>query len=159
MSEKDHRGEFGFCGFCGTGGGHLGDQGDERSQTLHAAVRTGEPGNWKYEAHPFALDDGTGYKQSILWCGGCYEGLEHKYQRYDDTNLHALLISYKVRMELDGIRWTHWEERSEAFRKAHPADDIAVHMDKLRIEREIGDLQEERFRRYNPDLKGSMRGV
>lgn len=149
-------GESGTCGFCGTGEGWLGEQGDESTQYLHSAVRTGEPGDWKYERHPNAVPDygeeEKGPGQHIIWCGGCVGGLAHKYQRFDDTNLHALFISYKVRLELDGLRWTHWEERSEEFRRAHPPDDTAIHMDKLRVEREITDMQNEKFRRVGFDL-------
>jgi hypothetical protein len=76
--------------------------------------------------------------------------LRHKYQRYDDTNLRALFLSTKLRLELDGIRWVGWEandgEEREAVRKY--LDDTAVHMEKLRAESDLRDMQEEQFRRY-----------
>jgi hypothetical protein len=137
----------GSCGFCGHGDGWLGEQGDETTQSLHGAVRTGEPGDYKYTGHPNALGQ---YKQTIVWCGSCYRGLRHKYQRYDDTNLRALFLSTKLRLELDGIRWVGWEandgEEREAVRKY--LDDTAVHMEKLRAESDLRDMQEEQFRRY-----------
>lgn len=148
------RGQFGTCGFCGIGDGYLLETGDETSQILHAAVRTGDtPDEWKYTPHPGAYDE---FRQSIVWCGQCVGGLKHKYQRYDDTNLRALFISSKVRLELDGMRWTHWEvdrgEEKDALNKHHPRDDQAVHMEKLRIERDLRDIQQEIFRRYGHDL-------
>lgn len=145
-------GDRGTCGFCGYGDGYLGEQGDETTQELHAAVRTGEPGHWTYAPHPNAQGpDG----QLITWCGLCVGGLAHKYQRYDDTNLRALFISSKVRLELDGLRWSHWEtdrgEEDDKLRALH-GEDVAIHMDKLRIERDIRDMQDELFRRAGFDL-------
>lgn len=136
----------GTCGFCGYGDGWLGEQGDETTQTLHAAVRSGEPGNYSYAPHPNA----TGYlDQTILWCGSCYRGLRHKYQRYDDTNLRAHFLSSKLRLELDGLRWVGWDvnEEERPIVKKY-LDDPALHLEKLRIDRNIADMQEEQFRRY-----------
>lgn len=141
--------EQGVCSFCGTGGGHLGDQGDERSQHLHGAVRKGEPGTWEYERHPNADDSGT-----VLWCGNCISGLTHKFQRYDDTNLRAKYLSYKVRLEMDGLRWSLWDASEGAEREAlqQLKDDPSIHLEKLGIERELYDMQQEMFRRAGFDL-------
>lgn len=158
MDAKEHAIKIGTCGFCGHGGGHLGDQGDESTQTLHATVVTvDESGERSYSTHPNAYghldeDGNETLKQRITWCGHCVNGLAHKYQRYDDTNLHGIAVSYKVRLELDGIRWTHWEERGEGFKKAHPADDPAIHLEKLRIESDLRDIQNEQYRRAGFDL-------
>lgn len=146
---RECNGEPGTCGFCGYGGGYLGEMGDEKSERLHAAVRTGESGQWEYKHHPNAYGE---HCMEITWCGECFGGLAHKFQRYDDTNLRALEISYKVRLELDGIRWSHWEtdlgEENERVKKIHAPDDAAVHMEKLRVERDLGQIQQEFFRRF-----------
>jgi hypothetical protein len=141
----------GTCAFCGFGDGWLGEQGDETTQRLHSAVRTGEPGDWNYEPFP-----GSRSASTITWCGNCVGGLKHKYQRYDDSNLRALQVSYKVRLSLDGIRWDFWEydedERKKVIEAGRHPDDPAVHMEKLRIERDLQDIQNEIFRRYGHDL-------
>lgn len=146
-------GDPGTCAFCGFGGGYLGDQGDETTQYLRGAVRTGEPGSYEYTQHPNSHGNPP---QTVTWCGQCVGGLKHKHQRYDDTNLRAALIAGKVRLELDGLRWSHWEvdrgEEKEAFTRAHPPDDTAIHLDKLRCERDVKDAENETFRRYGHDL-------
>lgn len=150
-------GESGICGFCGFGEGYLGDQGDERSQHLHSAVRSGNPSDWKFERHPNALpdhNDPTKPGQSILWCGNCMGGLEHKFQRYDDHNLNAEHLALKFWLELDGPRWGAWDaitpEEKEVVRRYK--DDPAIHMEKLGRERRVDDLQNEIFRRAGFDL-------
>jgi len=145
--------ESGVCGFCGTGGGWLGEQGDERSQHLHGAVRTGEPGHWKYEKHPNSTES-----RRVLWCGGCDEGLAHKYQRLDDHNLNTKYRVYKLWNEMDGPRWSLWEmEKDEPGREAAKAmqDDPGVHIEKLSVEREIGDMWREIVRRVQSEYKPS----
>lgn len=142
----------GTCSFCGYGDGHLGDQGDETTQYMQGVVRTGEVGEWTYEPHPNAYgDDG----RTVTWCGHCVGGLAHKFQRYDDANLHAAHVAGKVRLELDGLRWTHWEvegRERDQLRKHHPQDDGAIHLEKLRLERDLTDMQDEKFRRAGFDL-------
>lgn len=140
----------GTCGFCGIGDGWLGEQGDESSQYLHSSVRTGTPGDWKYTPHENALD---GDNQYIMWCGSCVRGLIHKYQRYDDTNLRALLLSTQLRLELDGIRWTLWSaegDERDALKKTQ--DDPSIHLDKLSLESNLYHMQAEQSRRYGLDL-------
>lgn len=153
MSE-DHRGEPGYCAFCGTGGGHLGDQGDESSMYLHSAVRSGEPGNWKYATHPvvfYAHPNNHLLSQQILWCGECEDGLAHCYQRYDDANLASFIEGYSLILKLDPIRWDMWsattpEEIKEAQAKL---DDVFIHGEKLRFRRQIDLMQQEQRRRSN----------
>lgn len=137
---------FGTCGFCGFGDGHLGEQGEDLSQVLHAAARFGEPGKWTYSRHPGAFGDG----QRIHWCGQCVAGLKHKYQRYDDGNLRALGVSYRVRLELDGLRWTAWDKDVDPG--VYPPDDPAVHAEKLRGQRDLADIETEQSRRAGFDL-------
>jgi hypothetical protein len=141
--------EQGTCGFCGTGDGHLGEQGDETSQTLHGSVRTGHAPDWEYKRHPNADDTGQ-----ILWCGQCVGGLHHKFQRYDDHNLRAKFLAYKVWNEMDGPRWALWEASDGAERDAlrQLKDDMAVHAEKLYVEREVQLMQDEQFRRAGFDL-------
>lgn len=155
MPERDY---IGTCGFCGEGGGWLGDQGDETSTWLHSAVRHGEPGNWTYERHPNADPDPM-RGQRIRWCGQCVRGLIHKFQRYDDTNLRALVISSKVRLELDGPRWSLWDLDEVERAKIAPLyrDDMAIHRDKLILESDLRLAQEEEFRRYGHDLTAEGR--
>lgn len=137
----------GTCAFCGMGGGYLGGTGDETTQHLHSSVRTGEPGNWKYKTL-----EGAKVASYVTWCGMCHRGLAHKYQRYDDHNLRALQVSYEVRLKLDGIRWEFWgatkEERAAMIEGGYVPDDIAVHNEKLHVETDLRDIQEEIFRRY-----------
>lgn len=142
------KGTIGTCGFCGEGGGYLGGQGDESSRILHAAVRTGEAGQWEYHMHPNAFDG-----QQIQWCGMCVRGLIHKFQRYDDTNLRAVYLSYKLRLELDALRWINWEvtEEERPITKQY-ADDPAIHMEKLNISDEIPILFAEMRRRMGIDI-------
>lgn len=146
-------GDSGTCSFCGFGDGHLGETGDETTQYMHSAVRTGEQ-PWSYEPHPNAWG---GHSQSVTWCGNCVGGLAHKFQRYDDVNLRAAHVAGKVRMELDGIRWVHWDTASDrdenaAVKKHHPQDDPAVHMEKLNLARDLDDMQNEELRRAGFDL-------
>jgi hypothetical protein len=150
VTERTCDGEPGTCGFCGVGGGYLGEQGDDVSQLLHAAVRSGEAGDWSYAPHPNAYGD----CQLVRWCGECVGGLAHKYQRYDDTNLRALFLSSRLRLELDGLRWTLWEadEGPERVALKKLADDPAVHLEKLRARTDVGDMQNELFRRAGFDL-------
>lgn len=145
----------GTCGFCGYGGGWLGEQGDETTQHLHSAVRSGKFGNYEYKPHP----NSSGYlDQTIIWCGSCYRGLRHKYQRYDDTNLRAIFLSTKLRLELDGLRWVGWEaDEDERTHVRKYLDDTAVHMEKLRAESDLRDMQEEQFRRYGHPPKDGWR--
>lgn len=145
-------GDPGVCGFCGIGAGYLGDQGDESTQILHSAVRSGEPGNYSYKPHPGALK--SNYGQQIVWCGNCIGGLTHKWQRYDETNLRALLLSNKLRLELDGLRWVGWETHSDREQEAVAKylDDPSLHLEKLQIRRELEDLENEQFRRAGFDL-------
>jgi hypothetical protein len=152
MSEKTAEpGDPGTCGFCGTGDGWLGDQGDESTQYLHSSVRTGDPGEWKYEKHPGALKRD---KQYIIWCGNCIGGLKHKFQRLDDHNLRAEHTALSLWQQLDGPRWATWNpqdpEEEAAFKKVR--DDPAVHLEKLGRESRINDLQNELFRRAGFDL-------
>jgi hypothetical protein len=142
--EEEYNGDPGTCGFCGAGGGYLGEQGDDLSQRLHSAVRTGSsPDTYKYKTHPNA------YNQNyVMWCGQCVGGLKHKFQRYSDTNLNALIASYQLRLEMDGVRWAGWE-----FKEARKyGDDPAIHLDKLHIMRDLEDARNERLRRYGHDL-------
>jgi hypothetical protein len=147
-------GDPGTCGFCGVGNGYLGDQGDESTQYLHSSVRTGKPGAWKYETHPGAVPDSKGskYRQQIIWCGHCVGGLKHKYQRLDDHNLAVKHTVYQLWNEMDGPRWAaHFaKEGQTAMKKIR--DDPSVHMEKLHVERELGDMQNELFRRAGFDL-------
>lgn len=138
----------GTCGFCGYGEGYLGEMGDETTQLLSGTVREGEPGDWTYKQHPNAAG------MRITWCGECVGGLKHKYQRHDDTNLRAEYLSTKLRLELDGIRWAGWEADEGKERDAIKPllDDPAIHLDKLRMERDIRDMENEQFRRYGHDL-------
>jgi len=152
-AEETFSGEPGTCGFCGFGDGWLGGQGDEGTQTLHSSVRK-EDGN--YERHP----NSHGYlNQYITWCGGCVGGLKHKWQRYDDHNLNAKFQTESLRMKMDGFRWPASEvsrddEVSEEAREAAKEllDDPAIHLDKLRLETDINDMQNEIFRRAGFDL-------
>ena len=159
---KTGPGDPGTCGFCGEGGGWLGEQGDEGTQYLHSSVRTGEPGAWKYEAHPGALKKGGGsHPPPIIWCGNCVGGLGHKFQRLDDHNLRAEHLALKFWLELDGPRWAAWEAQSweapsgegEAVSRKYQ-DDPAVHLEKLARERRASDLQNELLRRAGFDLTG-----
>lgn len=140
--------DSGTCGFCGAGDGHLGETGDESSQYLSAVVRTGEAPDWKYDQHP------NGNDGMMVWCGHCVSGLAHKFQRYDDHNLRAKFLSYKVRNEMDGPRWSLWEAQEGPERDAllKLKDDQAVHLEKLHVERELEDMQQEQFRRAGFDL-------
>lgn len=147
--------DSGTCAFCGFGDGRLGETGDEATQYLHAAVRIGKPGHWDYKTFP-----GARQGSMIAWCGECVGGLKHKFQRYDDTNLRALEMSYKVRMAMDGPRWIFWDlagekqdiDRQNVIDSGFSPDDIAVHMEKLRIESDLGDIQNELSRRVGFDL-------
>jgi hypothetical protein len=151
VTARDCKGEAGTCGFCGFGEGYLGEQGDETTTRLHAAVRSGEPGNWTYEAHPNALP--ATECQLIVWCGMCVGGLAHKWQRYDDTNLRALMLSTQLRLEMDGLRWTLWQRSGdEDDPLVKYGDDPAVHLEKLRAQRDLEDMNKEVFRRYGHDL-------
>lgn len=141
-------GDPGTCGFCGHGDGWLGEMGDEHTQYLHSTVRKGDPPDWSFERHPGALKDDP---QHITWCGNCIGGLAHKYQRYDDTNLRALLISSQLRLQMDGLRWVVWEADGDPAILAQQ-DDPAIHLEKLGLERAIGDMQNETFRRAGFDL-------
>jgi hypothetical protein len=150
-------GDAGTCGFCGTGDGWLGDQGDDSTQYLHSAVRTvDEDGEFHYEPHPGARPDSWAPDnpgQTIIWCGHCVGGLEHKFQRYDDLNLRAEHTALSLWLEMDGPRWSVFhgdEEDQETFRKYR--DDLAIHADKLRREQRVADLQNELFRRAGFDL-------
>lgn len=140
-------GDYGTCAFCGIGDGHLGETGDEQSQLLHAAVRSGEAPNWKYTTHPNAPDHNF-----VRWCGRCIGGLAHKFQRYDETNLHALHMATMVRLELDGLRWSGWTDKAVREQPLGHADDPAIHLDKLKLREMLQDIQNENFRRAGFDL-------
>lgn len=141
--------EQGTCAFCGFGQGYLGEQGDETTQYLNSVVRRGEAPDWQYETHENAWGNGN----YVTWCGNCLGGLKHKFQRYDDTNLRALYLSSKMRLELDGLRWFIWEADDEEKDVARRyKDDPAIHLDKLRLERSITDMENEQFRRAGFDL-------
>jgi hypothetical protein len=132
---NDHRGEDGWCGFCNGGGGHLGETGDERSLYLRASVRTGTPGAWTYEPHPHTLPDVA--VNLILWCGVCDDGLAHRFARYDDQNLRAILAANKCRLFIDPLRWDAWElsAGTQEYEDALVTqDDTAVHVEKLNIQ-------------------------
>lgn len=158
--DKTKPGDSGTCGFCGYGDGYLGEQGDESTMYLHSAVRTGEPGDWKYERHPNALPetsaDGTAMSpgQRIIWCGNCVSGLKHMFQRLDDHNLKAEHMALKFWLELDGPRWGAWSAETDEERAVTKKyqDDLAIHLDKLHRERRVGLLQQELFRRAGFDL-------
>ena len=150
-------GKNGTCGFCGFGDGWLGDQGDESTQYLHSAVKSGTPGDWKYDRHPNALEDShrPGEPgQTIIWCGHCVGGLKHKFQRYDDHNLQAEFQALKFWLELDGPRWGAWEAHSDEEKQIVKKyqDDVAIHMDKLGRQKRVHDIQNELFRRAGFDL-------
>lgn len=147
----------GTCFFCGVGGGYLGEQGDEMTTTLHSAVRSGEPGAWKYDTPEGAERAGT-----VTWCGFCLRGLAHKFQRYDDANLRAALLAGNVRLSLDAPRWVFWEvdddERAKLIESGLHPDDYALHSEKLRLRRDVDDMQQEVFRRAGVNLVGRDRG-
>lgn len=139
----------GTCSFCGFGDGCLGEQGDEMTQYLHGAVRHGEAPDWTYQQHPNAWGDPP---QRVTWCGMCVGGLIHKFQRYDDTNLHAAHIAGQVRLELDGLRWSGWDEKKVREQPLGHADDPGIHLEKLALSRIVDDMQNEKFRRAGFDL-------
>lgn len=146
-------GYSGWCGFCGAGDGRLGEQGDERSHWMHSAVNVGTKIDRNYEYHPGSIKSRvTGELTSrILWCGNCDEGLTHRYLRYSDDNLEAMLTVYKLWHELDPPKWYLWEV-TDKDRAARESDDPAIHVDKVNRQDEIALIQREWRRRQQAKL-------
>ena len=142
----EYKGDYGTCGFCGLGNGWLGEQGDESTRHISSVVRSGTPGNWKYKRHENAYGDG----QLITWCGRCVGGLKHYFQRYDDTNLRAKMVAYKLWNQMDAPRFALWETGPEISKQYQ--DDPAIHLEKLRVKDDLILMEKENMRRHGFDL-------